>query len=444
MMKLSPMIGKKINLEEWMGESGLEEKNPEWQKILDEAGLTDKLQEFADMQLGGADVFHSTFSNLKNYPFFNEMSNWFLPFDKRHSSLHSFFSERPEDDNLLSTLLNTTMICNSDKYSFCFSLMLMPEQYRNMMATQLGAESDELKKMTEEELLLNPNQQEETICKQYIQDLYRFFKLFQRRNDFVDIFSAPLDYHRLQPLYPVVQRTANLERIALYYFEKNNFREAADAYLMLTGMGSATNETWQKIGYCYQMLGMVKKGLDAYLKADLMDENNTWVLRRIAHCYRLLKEPESALHYYRRLEQLTPDDLNIQLNIGHCYLELDQYAEALNYYFKVDLLSHDNTRAWRSIAWCAFLSRKFDVAQRYYAQIIENRPNTHDYLNAGHVELCLLNTKKAVELYVQAVRSAGSLSTFQTLFDEDLDELREAGVNMEILPIILDKVRYDT
>src|SRR5690606_23350105 len=142
--------------------SGLEEKNPEWQKILDEAGLTDKLQEFADMQLGGADVFHSTFSNLKNYPFFNEMSNWFLPFDKRHSSLHSFFSERPEDDNLLSTLLNTTMICNSDKYSFCFSLMLMPEQYRNMMATQLGAESDELKKMTEEELLLNPNQQEET------------------------------------------------------------------------------------------------------------------------------------------------------------------------------------------------------------------------------------------------------------------------------------------
>ena len=38
----------------------------------DEAGLTDKLQEFADMQLGGADVFHSTFSNLKNYPFFND------------------------------------------------------------------------------------------------------------------------------------------------------------------------------------------------------------------------------------------------------------------------------------------------------------------------------------------------------------------------------------
>src|SRR5690606_6528778 len=40
MMKLSPMIGKKIKLDEWMGETGVDEKNPEWQKILDETGLT--------------------------------------------------------------------------------------------------------------------------------------------------------------------------------------------------------------------------------------------------------------------------------------------------------------------------------------------------------------------------------------------------------------------
>ena len=443
MMKLSPMIGKKINLEEWMGESGLDEKNPEWQKILDEAGLTDKLQEFTEMQMGGADVFHSTFSNLKNYPFFNEMSNWFLPFDKQHSSLQPFFTDKPESDSLLSTMLNTSMICNSDKYSFCFSIMVMPEQYRKMMVAQLGAESEELKKMAEEELLLNPYQKEETICKQYVQDLYRFFKLYPRKTEFLDIFAAPLDYHRLKPFFPVVSEAKNLERIALYYFEKNNFREAAETYLMLTKKGNPTSETWQKIGYCHQMLGKVKEALDAYLKADLMDENNPWVLRRMAHCYRLLKEPESALQHYRRLEQLKPDDLNIQLNIGHCFLELDEYAEALNYYFKVDLLSPDNTRAWRSIAWCAFLSRKFDVAQRYYAQIIENKPNTHDYLNAGHVEFCLSNTREAVEKYIQAVKSAGSFPVFKSLFDEDLDELQEAGIDMEVLPVILDKVRYE-
>lgn len=96
MMKLSPMIGKKINLDEWMGESGLDEKNPEWQQILDESGLTDKLQEFSDLQLKGADVFHSTFSNLKSYPFFQEMSNWFLPFNPRHSSIRQLFADKWE------------------------------------------------------------------------------------------------------------------------------------------------------------------------------------------------------------------------------------------------------------------------------------------------------------------------------------------------------------
>ena len=61
MMKLSPMIGKMIKLDEWMGATGFEEKNPEWQKIIDESGLSDKLQELSELQMEGADVFHSTF-----------------------------------------------------------------------------------------------------------------------------------------------------------------------------------------------------------------------------------------------------------------------------------------------------------------------------------------------------------------------------------------------
>ena len=443
MMKLSPMIGKKINLEEWMGESGMDEKNPEWQKILEESGLTDKLQEFTDMQLGGADVFHSTFSNLKNYPFFNEMSNWFLPFDKNHSFLQQMFSDKSEAESLLSAMLNSSMICNSDKYSFCFSMMVMPEQYRKMMISQLGAESDELKNMAKEELVLNPYQQEDIVAKQYIQDLYRFFKLYLRKTDFTDIFALPLNYHQIASFQPVVSEAKNLERVALYYFEKNNFSEALDAYLMLAQKQEKKNETWQKIGYCRQMLGDVKGALEAYLNAELIDENNTWVLRRIAHCYRLLKEPESALQYYRRLEQLKPDELNTQLNIGHCFLELKQYGEALNYYFKVELLHSDNARAWRSIAWCAFLSGKFDVSRRYYAQIIENKPNAHDFLNAGHVEFCLGETKKAVDMYIKAVKSAGSFNDFRSIFDEDLDELQQAGIDINIIPIILDKVRYE-
>lgn len=444
MMKLSPMIGKKINLDEWMGESGIEDKNPEWQKIFDDAGITDKLQEFSDLQLGGADVFHSTFSNLKVYPFFNEMSNWFLPFDTQHSQLSPLLADKTDKESLLTTLFNSPFMCDSDKYSICFSMMTMPEEYRKMMLTQLGAEGEELKRMEEEELTLNPYRREETICKQYIQDLYRFFKLFSRKSDFTDIFNLPLNYHQIDLFKPIVLNAGNLQRIALYYFEKNNFSEALSAYEMLSKIIPQESEIQQKMGYCYQMLGDVRKALNAYLKAELISENNAWTLRRIAHCYRVVKEPESALQYYRRLEQLKPDDMNIQLNIGHCYLELKQYEQALNYYFKVELLDSNNTRAWRSIAWCAFLSRKFTVAEKYYAQILEKSSNAHDFLNAGHVEFCLKNPKKAVELYEKSLKTTGNFDTFKSMLAEDENELQEAGVDTEILPVILDKMRYDT
>ncbi len=443
MMKLSPMIGKKINLDEWMGESGLDEKNPEWQKILDESGLTDKLQEFSELQLEGADVFHSTFSNLKSYPFFHEMSNWFLPFNPRHSSIRKLFSDKSDGSSLIETMLRSSLICNSDKYSFCFSIMMMPENYRRMMISQLGAESEELTKMQTEEEVLKPYQKEDTLIKQYIQDLYRFFKLFQRRTGFADIFGLPLNYHLIDAFHPIVLQSRHLEQIALYYFEKNNFSEALEAYLMLAEPGVAKGEVWQKIGYCRQMLADINGALEAYLHADLIDENNTWVIHRIAHCYRVLKQPETALTYYRRLEQFRPDDLQIQLNIGHCYLELKQYDTALNFYFKVELLDNRNRRAWRSVAWCAFLSRKFDVARKYYAQILEDEPNAHDYLNAGHVELCLEENKKAVQCYKISMEKAGSFDAFQSMLNEDEDELQEAGVNIALLPIILDKIRYE-
>ena len=443
MMKLSPMIGKKIKLDEWMGESGLDEKNPEWQKILDDSGLTDKLQEFSELQMKGADVFHSTFSNLKNYPFFHELSNWFLPFDVQHSSVESVFTGDVQGNKMFEGMFESSFICNSDKYSFCFSIMMMPEQYRNMMINQLGAEGDEIKKLQEEEIALNPNQKEESIIKQYIQDLYRFFKLHPRSSNFTDIFNLPLNFHKIEEFQSIVLQPKNLEQIALYYFEKNNFKEAYSAYKMLAERVAPKSEYWQKMGFCQQMSADIEGALESYLHADLIDENNTWVLNRIAHCYRVLKEPQTALEYYRRLEQFRPDDLNIQLNIGHCYLELKQYEEALNFYFKVELINSNNTRAWRSIAWCAFLLRKFDISQNYYSRIIDNKPNAHDYLNAGHVELCLGNNQSAVELYKLSQKESSSFEAFSKMLADDAEELVEAGVNIKLLPIILDKMRYD-
>ena len=443
MMKLSPVIGKKIKMDEWMGETGMDEKNPEWQKILDDAGITDKLEEFSNLQLEGVDVFHSTFANLKSYPFFNEMSNWFLPFSLNQSQLQGFITDSAENKGVIGSITNASFICNSDKYSFCFSIMMMPEEYRTMMSSQLGAESEQLKSLQDEELVINPHKEEGALCKQYVQDLYRFFKVYPRRNDFIDIFEFPLNFHEINVIAPIVSSPQNLEKIALYYFEKNHLSEALSAYEMLSKTDAANSEVWQKIGYCKQQLVNIEGAIEAYLRAELIDDNNTWVLRRIAQCYRLLKQPNDALLYYKKLETLHPEDLNVQLNIGHCFLELKEYEKALENYFKVEWIDDTNTRVWRSIAWCSFLSHKFDVSQRYYQKILQNNPTTHDFLNAGHVQLALGNMKDAMEYYTGAIREIKNINSFKALLRGDFKELELAGVDLKIIPALLDKIEYD-
>jgi len=67
------------------------EFNPDWKNMMEDAGFSVKMQEFSDMQLEGIDVYMSTFSGQKFYPFFHEMTNWFLPFYPSHSSLNATF-----------------------------------------------------------------------------------------------------------------------------------------------------------------------------------------------------------------------------------------------------------------------------------------------------------------------------------------------------------------
>jgi hypothetical protein len=73
MIRISPNLKNKINLDSLMEEGLSEEENPEWEKIFgDSPGLLDKMQEFSEMQMKGSDVFMGSFSMLKTFPFFNE------------------------------------------------------------------------------------------------------------------------------------------------------------------------------------------------------------------------------------------------------------------------------------------------------------------------------------------------------------------------------------
>lgn len=273
--------------------------------------------------------------------------------------------------------------------------------------------------------------------------MYRFFKLYPGHLDFDDIFTSALDFHNLPILQPYVSDEESLTTIAEYYLRKNYFLDALTIYNRLSDANQESDILFQKIGYCKQMNGDIQGALEAYLHADLINPDSKWVIRRIAGCYRTLKQPEKALKYYHRYEAFNPDDLSIQICIGHCHLELKNYNEALKYYFKVDYLDNKSTKAWRPIAWCSFLTGKYDQARNYYKKIMDNQPNTQDFLNAGHTEWALQNIKGALAFYKKAVeKESGDFSKFQEQFNQDIPDLLVAGIEEAEVPLMMDQLRY--
>jgi tetratricopeptide (TPR) repeat protein len=440
MMRFNSMAGRKLNMEDLMNENEFSEKNPEWQKELEESGLAGKLQEYSNLQMEGSDVFHSTFAGLKNFPFFREMSNWFMPFDTSYSELRGLFPDQKE--NLLKTaIVDSTHMCDSDKYSFCLSLLQISSAQREQMMHQLGAESEQIKELQKEAKSMNSSIDEEIISNQYIQNLYRFFKLNPYRSNFFDIFNLRLNFYDKKSITPLISDTESMKKIASFCFSKNFFREALDSFNKLIAI-EETGDIWQKIGYCHQMLENLQAALDAYLQADLLTPNNSWILKRIAHIYRSLKQPEHALDYYKKAAKLTTDNVGLELNIGHCFLELKEYDEALNRYFKVELLDDKHQKALRPIAWTAFLLHKFDLSKKYYERILNNKPTIHDYLNAGHVELCMNNKSMAIDLYIKVIEQYSNFDQFTELFDADKEALINTGIDPQIFPFILDEIQY--
>lgn len=441
MMKLSSKAGRKLSMEDLTSDIDLSGKNPEWKKELEDSGLADKLQEYSELHLEGADVFHSTFANLKNFPFFRDLDNWFLPYDTKYSQFLDL-TYRNKSNVLMTAVSKSGYMCDSDKYSFSFSLLQIPEQQHQMLAARMGEESQQLEQLQKEEMLFNPSVNDEILTNQYIQNLYRFFKLFPRKDNFEDIFSFTADFYQYESLREFILQPDVMQRLAMYCFEKNRFADAENIYLLMTKEYGKNDEWWQKIGYCRQMQKNIEGAVEAYKEADILDTQNSWVIKRLAHCYRLLKRPEIALEYFRRVEQMQPDNMTLMMNIGHCCLEMENYNEALNYYFKVEFSDSANTKPQRPIAWTAFLAGKYELSESYYEQLIADRPSLHDYLNMGHIYLLTNRLKQAVESYVQSLKLAGSFGSFLKYFMEDEDILRKVGIDEEIIPRLLDQIRY--
>lgn len=444
-IKLNQDLSERLDLDKLLQSGDFTDRNPDWEKYFDsQPGLMRKLEDLTNMQMEGVDVFLSAFANLKAFPFFNELPHWFMPFYPENYAVQEALHDESETfkDAFLKGIDLSVYMCNSDKFSFVLNLRHMPQQQKAMMVQMFEGEAEQLAELKNEEIS-EPSLERKRITIQYIQDLYRFFKIHPFRNEITDIFVRRFTLTELSTFTSLFNNPDFYRTIANFHLDNGHFDEAGLLYNYLIESGESYAELYEKAGYCKQELALYDDAIALYKRADLFDTNHNWLLRKMAQCYVGLGDTESAIQCYTELLQMEPENLKIAASLATCYLNTDNPEKALEYFYSVEFNNPGSVSAMRPVAWCLFLLNRNTEADKYYTLIIDMEPNSYDYLNAGHVAFSLGNKEKAIRYYLQSIVSrSDDMKSFVKSFNKDRKHLLANEVDPVEIALMLDFLRF--
>jgi tetratricopeptide (TPR) repeat protein len=444
--KLKPRIEEKLDLDNILPVDKLDEKNPDWAEMFnDSEEIFKTMEELTKLQMEGADVYMSAFANMKHFDFFKDFQNWFIPFYPDHETVDEIFHDEilgPGTNELSEALYKTPFICNSDKYSLILNLKYLPSSQKTMMLKVFRMELEGLQQLNDDESVIDPFMNFRVNVTQYLQDIYRFFKLSPYKKEFEDLFIGKLDIYNSE-FFKMTCNASEVEAgLADYFFSKNFYEDAMHLYLKQAKEKTTDFQLYEKLGYCYQEKANYKEALKYYRRAELIDRK-VWTIKKIGLCLRRLGKNEEALEYYLQAGDMEPENIHTIIMTAHCYLDLKDYELALKYYFKIEYIEPKNLKILRPIAYCYFALGRFEESAKYYDRLSSGKLNGHDQINIGHLALCKGNKKEAIDYYKQSILS-GELSKeqFITIFTEDSPLLTSLGVSTDDLPIILDYLLF--
>ena len=459
MLKLKPQIDKQMkqgNLESLDPEEI--EENPEWREMLENSGLADKLKEMSEIQEEGGDVMMGTFAHLKTFPFFNDPYGWFLPF-------HTDFSEFAGDgaalyQSMADIIAKAPFLCDSDKFSFMLSLKQVPQAQRDMMMQQFRAQGDQLAEI--QAASLSVREPRTNAINKTVQNAFRFFRLFRRKGEFFNPFSAGVNLVEIDALKPVVIRMDIMPLVGEFYFSHGYYPQAIDAFKAMAADSSFApdDQFYQKLGYAYQKSGDTAEAIRCYLRAEMLNSGSDWTLTRLAHLLLADGQPAEALKRYLELERRKPGKAVTALAIGRCHLALGDNDRALQAFFKAEYLGGKPEKTLRPLAWTLLISHDFERAHKYFEKVMLNlAPTADDYLNMGHLALAEGRLREALNFYslnismrtdAPATASSGehpynrrtAIDSLIADINQDLPTLTALGVDPTLVPLLIDSLLY--
>lgn len=320
------------------------------------------------MQKQGADIFFGGFSQMKRFPFFYDISNWFVPFFMQHPDI-THIAERVGENKFLNGILTKGPFCNSDKYSFVIAFQQVMSHLPGNVLNLVNNGELQPEEMSEEEL-----HQPALIRRTYLMDMYRFFRLFPNRaalcNPFdnskqqlgmclffaSELFSnTPLEKHKP-------------EVVAM--LRKKGLQQAADTLL------KSLPEDMRDVQYY-----LWTEQYDVVLE---MDPNHE---KALAHRARKLFEEGNfgeAVDIYDRLLLLRADKASYMLNKAVCLVNMEEYEDALKLLYQLNYEHPDDLSVQRALAWALTCDGKLEQADKLFQALVRlDNPVASDFQNQG-------------------------------------------------------------
>lgn len=355
-------------------------ENPEW---MNDERTSKKMEEMAEMQIEGADIYYSTFAMMKGHAFFNQMAHWFYPFSltSNHAPELNVFT-KGKLNKFVRLILGGTPFCNSDKYSLCFTFSSLGSMAESAIEAQINSQLPHLNidELAESEELQNPKRAD--LMRHYVFDLYRFYNNYPYKLQFQNPFAV-LKKHPITPFsHPLLQQLLehteeDLAQYADFLMRKEFYVAALQLFSTL-----ATNEfdlslasIWQKIGFCHQKLHHTEETLHAYTVANSIKPNSKWTLSHLASLCTTLGRMEEAVKYYQELLEIQPENQRFLVGAAQSLMQCERYKEALPLLHKASYLDEQSESARQQLAWCLIVCGKKDEAVKHILQLQSNNAN---------------------------------------------------------------------
>ncbi|MDY6122201.1 MAG: hypothetical protein SPI72_03905 [Porphyromonas sp.] len=417
--------------------------DPEWMRKIQNSGIEDKMRRISDLQNEGEDVVFGSFRHLKGHSFFNNIHNWFRPFRSQTAPLRQLFEENSAISDMLTVLPH--MLCDSDIYSLLLTMMQMPKEGREKVLAHMGFDMGEMYNQIDEIKKQGVSTQSglrNLAIKRYVENLYRFHKLYYRKEHFQDIFESNLELPRvLVPYLASTSANIHLGNILLAY---NRFSSAAPFFERAV-QSHPSNELYEQLGYTYQHAGMQDRALEAYTRADILSNGNSskWLLKQMAACASATGDWNLAVKIYLQLAIQPDGEKRAYLAAASLLVGQKEYRRAIELYLEYRKEGSKDILSSRPLAWCYFCTRNYAKAKKLYEQLCQN-PSVvaSDELNFGHCLAATSSKKEAIEHYCKAAELYGNdgLENLIRAYQQDSSDLLKAGISIELQRLYIDSV----